>query len=153
MLRLGVPDIDLLLGRSVPSAPQLDAGAVHLRLFQAILSLLRRQDRPLLLVLEGLHWARAETLDLLAALTRELVGLRILLVASYRQDEAPQLFAEVPDIERLSIGRLDRAGIEAIDYLWCTRNAAKKFSRPAVICNYVGPACAAAGRLAQEVML
>ncbi len=114
VLRVGVPDIDLLLGRPVPSAPQLEAGAVHLRLFQVILSLLRRQPRPLVLVLEDLHWARAETLELLLAITGDLENLPVLVLGSYRQDEAPQLFAEIPDIERISLHRLDRAGIEAL---------------------------------------
>jgi len=114
VLRIGVPDIDLLVGRSVPSAPELDARAAQLRLFQAIFSLLRRQTRPLVLLLEDLHWARGESLDLLAALSSELDGLRLLIVGSYRDDEAPRLFAETPGVERRRLGRLDRAGVEAV---------------------------------------
>ena len=114
VLRIGVPDIDLLVGRPVPSAPELDASAAQLRLFQAIFSLLRRQTRPLVILLEDLHWARSESLDLLAALSSKLDGLHLLIVGSYRDDEAPGLFAEAPGVERRRLGRLDRAGVEAV---------------------------------------
>ncbi len=114
VLRIGVPDIDILVGRSVPSAPELDASAAQLRLFQAVVSLLRRQGRPLVLLLEDLHWARSESLDLLAALSAQLDGLHLLIVGSYRDDEAPELFAESSGVERRRLSRLDRRGVEAV---------------------------------------
>ncbi|MEZ4383031.1 MAG: AAA family ATPase [Nannocystaceae bacterium] len=114
VLRIGVPDIDALLGRAVPSAPELDAASAQLRLLQVVVALLRRQVRPLVVLLEDVHWARSETVELLGALTRELEGLRLLIVASYRDDEAPRLFADDTGIERRRLGRLDRPAIREV---------------------------------------
>ncbi len=59
------------------------------RLFELVIGLLDRlgQDRPVALVLEDLHWAEASTLDLVDFLARNLDGLRVLLVLTYRTDE------------------------------------------------------------------
>jgi DNA-binding CsgD family transcriptional regulator/tetratricopeptide (TPR) repeat protein len=60
------------------------------RLFEAALAVLDRlgeEGRPLLLVLEDLHWADASTLDLVAFLAHAVPGRRILLLATYRSDE------------------------------------------------------------------
>ncbi|MCA9635272.1 MAG: protein kinase, partial [Myxococcales bacterium] len=114
VLRIGVPDIDLLLGRAVPSAPPLDAASAQLRLLQVILAILRRQVRTMVVLIEDLHWARRESLDLLAAIARELDGLRLLVVVTYRDDETPHLLSDLPEVERIRVGRLDRAGIAAV---------------------------------------
>jgi ATP/maltotriose-dependent transcriptional regulator MalT len=44
-------------------------------------------DRPLMLVIEDLHWADRSTLDLVALLVRALRDARVLLVISFRSDE------------------------------------------------------------------
>ncbi len=44
-------------------------------------------SRPLLLLLEDLHWADAASLDLLRHLARTLAALPRLLLATYRGDE------------------------------------------------------------------
>lgn len=45
------------------------------------------QDRPLLMVLEDLHWADTATLEVLNALTHELKSMKALVVATFRNDE------------------------------------------------------------------
>ena len=45
------------------------------------------QERPVVLVLEDLHWADASTVDLLAFLADRLSGMALLLVATYRPSE------------------------------------------------------------------
>ncbi|HMQ37753.1 MAG TPA: AAA family ATPase [Micropruina sp.] len=45
------------------------------------------RHRPMLLVLEDLHWADQASLDALLFLGRRLEGLPVLIVASYRHDE------------------------------------------------------------------
>jgi predicted ATPase len=62
----------------------------QLRLFEESLAVLERLGeggRPLLLVLEDLHWADASTLDLVAFLAHAVPSRRILIVATYRSDE------------------------------------------------------------------
>ncbi len=64
------------------------AGRLHetLTLMFETLSL----DRPLVLVVEDLHWADGATLQLLGFLVRALVHDRILLLLSYRSDDVPR---------------------------------------------------------------
>ena len=59
------------------------------RLFEGFLSLLNAlgEDRPVLLVIEDLHWADRSTRAAIAFLARSLVAERALVVASYRSDE------------------------------------------------------------------
>ena len=59
------------------------------RLFEGLLALLDAlgAERPVLLVIEDLHWADRSTQAALAFLARSLTAERVLIVASYRPDE------------------------------------------------------------------
>ena len=59
------------------------------RLFELLLGLLERlaQHRPLVLVVEDIHWADRSTRDLLAFLARTLRTERIMVIATHRADE------------------------------------------------------------------
>ena len=81
------------LGRLLPELavagePPAGGGSTA-QLFELVLGVLGRlgRERPLVLVVEDLHWADRSTLDLVAFLVRALQGLRVLLVVSYRSDE------------------------------------------------------------------
>jgi DNA-binding CsgD family transcriptional regulator/tetratricopeptide (TPR) repeat protein len=67
---------------------QREAGS-QLRAFADMLALLgeRAALRPVLLVLEDLHWADASSLDLVVFLAHNLRDLRLLLLATYRPEE------------------------------------------------------------------
>ena len=71
----------------VPALPWMDGQAANsqLRVFEDTLALLtgRAEQRPLLLVLEDLHWADSSTLDLVVFLAHNLDERRALLVATY----------------------------------------------------------------------
>jgi DNA-binding CsgD family transcriptional regulator/transcriptional regulator with XRE-family HTH domain/tetratricopeptide (TPR) repeat protein len=78
--------------------------------------------RPLVLVLEDIHWADPASLDLLRYLARHLGGQRILLVATYRDDEIIRehpLFQLLPFLarearaERVRLRPLDEADVRA----------------------------------------
>jgi predicted ATPase/DNA-binding SARP family transcriptional activator len=79
--------------------------------------------RPLLLVLEDLHWAGRATIDAIAAIVRHCVRAPVLVVASYREEEATRghpLRALERDlgVERLAgtvvLGRLKREDIASL---------------------------------------
>lgn len=79
--------------------------------------------RPLVLLLEDLHWADPASLDLLRYLSRTLSDERVLLMATYRDDEiAPDhpLFELLPAmlregrVDRLPLQRLDRSAVRAL---------------------------------------
>ena len=59
------------------------------QLFELVLGVFGRlgAERPLVLIVEDLHWADRTTLDLVAFLVRALSGTRVLLVLTYRSDE------------------------------------------------------------------
>ena len=87
------------LGRA--SAPGGDATQSKLRMFEAILLLLRdaARDRALLLVLEDLQWADPGTRELLDYMTRRLRSTNVLVLATYRMDEMHRKHPLVPTIQ------------------------------------------------------
>ncbi|HEX5166444.1 MAG TPA: AAA family ATPase, partial [Thermomicrobiales bacterium] len=80
-------------------------------------------ERPLVLVLEDLHWADNASLDLLRFLARGFGDLPLLCVATYRDDEVerhhplaglvPLLVREAPT-ERLSLRPLNTSAAQAL---------------------------------------
>jgi len=70
-------------------AAELSPEETRFRLFDSITSFLRNaaRQRPLVLVLDDLHWADKPSLLLLQFLARELAGARILVVGTYRDVE------------------------------------------------------------------
>jgi ATP/maltotriose-dependent transcriptional regulator MalT len=86
---------------------------VQPRLFadvQAVLDALSAET-PVVLVLEDLHWADSSTLDLVTFLAHAVAGLRVLVLATYRTDEAQ------PDqpVQRLTTGLLRARTASAVD--------------------------------------
>lgn len=72
------------------AAPELDPGQARLRLFDAVTQVFSRlaARRPLLLVLDDLHWADAATLELIHYLLRNTAsGVRLLVVGTSRREE------------------------------------------------------------------
>ena len=77
---------ELALDEAAPPPPTAGSTA---QLFELVLGVLGRlgQDRPLVLIVEDLHWADRSTLDLVSFLVRALQGTPVLLVLTYRSDE------------------------------------------------------------------
>jgi predicted ATPase len=77
---------ELALDDAAPPPPTAGSTA---QLFELVLGVLGRlgQDRPLVLIVEDLHWADRSTLDLVSFLVRALQGTPVLLVLTYRSDE------------------------------------------------------------------
>ena len=77
-----VPELDPL-GDNAPAAASVG------RLFEGVLSVLRRLSarRPVVVVVEDLHWADESTRQMLAFLAPRLMDHPVLLVATYRSDE------------------------------------------------------------------
>ena len=91
------------------------------QLFELVAALFARisADRPLVLVIEDLHWADRSTRDLIGFLVRSARLPHLLLVATYRTDELHRghplrpFLAEldrVRGVQRLELDRLDRGG-------------------------------------------
>jgi len=100
-------------------------GFSQVRLLEALLGLLVTvaRQRPVVLVLEDIHWADASTRELLAFLARNLGGTPLLVVATYRSDDVGRghplrrYLAELgrlAGVERLDLSRLDRSELRQL---------------------------------------
>jgi DNA-binding CsgD family transcriptional regulator/tetratricopeptide (TPR) repeat protein len=89
------------------------------QLVELVLGVVERlaAKRPLMLVLEDLHWADGATLELMAFLVRALRGVGVLLVGTYRSDELHRRhplrplisgWDRVRTVDRFELGRFAR---------------------------------------------
>lgn len=82
-----VPELAALAGLTLP-APLGNSGAERARLWAGVRSVLAAagQSRPIILLLDDLHWADEATLGLLAFLARRSGDVRLLMVGTMRDD-------------------------------------------------------------------
>src|SRR5262245_11318730 len=80
-------------------------------------------DRPVLLVLDDLHWCDEATLELLSALAESLTALSVLVVAAYRSDGLPRdhgvrrlrhELRRAGQLDELALGPLGAADVAAV---------------------------------------
>ena len=109
-----IADLGPLLGVRPEPPPRLSFEEAQERLFTAVEALLRAQPQPTVVLLEDLHWADECSLLLCERLGALCERLPILLVATFRDDEAPLLPARLGDYRLLRLGRLERAGVAAL---------------------------------------
>lgn len=108
-----VPDIEDLIGRKIPPIQRLEGAPGQQRLIQTIIDLFKRQDQPMVVLLEDLQWA-SESLQPLKVLNQQLADLPILIVGTYRDDERPELPDELPDMQVVKLHRLSVSEIAAL---------------------------------------
>lgn len=96
---------------------QPDVAGATLRRFEAIVQYLTdaSQTAPLVVLLDHLHRADPSSLQLLAHLAESVPGSRLLLVVSYRSDEAPILAETLAALARREMVRIDLKGLSADD--------------------------------------
>ncbi|MFN8418987.1 MAG: protein kinase [Anaerolineae bacterium] len=114
VLKAVVPDIASLIGREVKDAPEVSPMLAQGRLLTTIEALLQRQPHPVLIILEDLHWATQESLGVLLRLAALSSKLPLLILGSYRDDERPDLPAQLDLIPHMKLKRLDDDGIEEL---------------------------------------
>ena len=123
VLRPLVPDIEQLIGRSVPPVPDLDPGGTLARLAGVITKLLRHHGRTVVLIIEDLHWAGSESLDLFSVIAGSTNELPLLLIGSARGDEIDDIVMrsgtgatteltalDIRALEELAAGTIGQAG-------------------------------------------
>ena len=104
--------------------PEADPDMARARLFELVLVLLEAlaERRPLVLVVEDVHWADHPTRDLLSFLVRNLRHAGVLLVVTFRSAELRAahplrpLLAELsrmPGVTRMELPRLSRYQVQA----------------------------------------
>jgi len=108
-----VPEIARLLEREVERVPELDPKEAGERLKHIILDLFRRQNKPMLLVLEDIHWAE-DTLHILEALINVQTNFPLVTIATYRSDDAPHLPKRLNAMRIIPLERLVAAEVETL---------------------------------------
>ncbi|MFO7684013.1 MAG: AAA family ATPase, partial [Chloroflexota bacterium] len=83
---------DLRARRSLPTLPAIRPDQEKTRLFDAVAGCLEKlsEPRPLLLILEDLHWTGESTMALVEFLARRLAQAPVLIVGTYREEETPR---------------------------------------------------------------
>ena len=121
----GVPTADLgeagwllqPVSRSAESMSAAAAADAQFRLFEAVSRCLSSlaADRPVLVVLDDLHWADEPSLRLLGFLARALTSQAVLLLGAYRDNEAsPELLKLAGAAQQLALAGLAQAEVETM---------------------------------------
>jgi DNA-binding CsgD family transcriptional regulator/tetratricopeptide (TPR) repeat protein len=114
--RLGL--IAPLVAERLGVATAASATTDRFHLISAVQALLRRVSHQslVLVVLEDLQWADQNSLLLLESIAQDLRGCRILIVATYRDDEIrPRLAQALAELARLGVIRIPMCGLAATD--------------------------------------
>jgi len=101
-----------------------DPETARARLFELLLTLLEAlsERRPLVVIIEDVHWADQPSLDLLGFLTRNLRGAAVLMVVTFRSDELHRTrqlrsglaaLGRMDGVSRLELPRLSRGQVAA----------------------------------------
>ena len=113
ILKEFIPDLPQLLARAIPDAPTLTGSAYYERLLFTILAVFRRQQTPMLLLVEDLHWTQ-ESLIWLKTLSQMVKRLSLLIVGTYRDDERPNLPTLLLQPQVIKLPRLNTADIASL---------------------------------------
>ena len=110
-----VPDIDAYQEKqAVTPMPASEFMANQTLLLKTVEMVFRRQERPVVVILENLHWAQDESVNLLKHMTRVIDSMRVMILASYRSDEHPELQDRLPTADLIELDRLPRIAIAAL---------------------------------------
>jgi DNA-binding SARP family transcriptional activator len=101
------------LATATPALTELEPERDRQRLFDAVETAIAHivEKRPLLIVLEDLHWAGAATIELLDFLERRLSGKSLLLVVSFREEEVDGTHPLRPFLRRLDDARSNHTAL------------------------------------------
>jgi DNA-binding SARP family transcriptional activator len=80
---------------ALPAIARLDAESERVRLLESLFRCIAdlAKPRPLLLILEDLHWAQPASIELLQFLLRRITAVPVMIVVTYRDEESQQLHA------------------------------------------------------------
>lgn len=106
-----VPDIDVLIGREIVNAPELTGKAYQDRIVFSIVDLFRNLSQPVVLLLEDLQWLDESHVVLQQMLTVSEQLPQLMVVANYRDDEAPELAEK---LSGMTVIKLDRLTSDAV---------------------------------------
>jgi len=108
-----VSDIERLIERDVDDPEPLDGEKHKERLQLAILSMFQAVRAPVLLILEDIQWS-PNSVDILNRLSSIITDKRIMVIATFLQDESENLPEQLPDFHLMELKRLNRMAIQVL---------------------------------------
>ena len=108
-----IPEIEQILGQSIPDAPMLGGEDNRQRLASVIVEVLRKQPNPVVIILEDIHWAM-DSFDILQRVSNAITTIPSLIVATYRTDEYAELPSLLPHAPLVSLDRLSEDAIRSL---------------------------------------
>ncbi|MFZ0705802.1 MAG: AAA family ATPase [Candidatus Korobacteraceae bacterium] len=112
IIKIVVPEIERVLGRPIPETA-VDPQLFQERLTEVILNLFAHCEAPILLEIEDCHIV-GDSLKIMQKLIEKASELRLLIVASFRDDERPQLAIECPGTHVLHMKRFGEREVRDI---------------------------------------
>jgi len=108
-----LPELGAILGRELSPWSSRDVADTQSRLVSVFDNALRSAERevPLVLILEDLQWAGPDSLAVLSRLSVLVDDLPLLILASYRDDERPDLPSQLAQMRHMVLERLSEEGI------------------------------------------
>lgn len=116
VLKSIIPDIEAILDKRVSDAPELEDKEAAQRLISTIANVIQKTalgSPPLVLLLEDVHWA-LDNLESLAALSRIIKDIPLLVIGTYRTEDVPALPEMLPDMNKMRLQRFDPVAIAAL---------------------------------------
>ncbi len=107
VLRAVIPDLEQLLERKVPQPPQLDGAAARQRIHSTVTNLFDLKEGWVLLILEDLQWDQ-NSLEILVQLNRIVHNYKLMIVATFRSDEMPDLPAKMANMNLIQLDRFSK---------------------------------------------
>jgi serine/threonine protein kinase/predicted ATPase len=111
-IKILIPEIERVVGRPVPELV-IDPQLFQERLLDVIVGLFERCGSPILFELEDCHIV-GDNLQIVQKLIEKAGELRLLIIASYRDDERPQLANECPGTHVLHMKRFGEREIRDV---------------------------------------
>jgi tetratricopeptide (TPR) repeat protein/regulation of enolase protein 1 (concanavalin A-like superfamily) len=107
LLKAILPNIDSLLTKAIADPPRYNPKVFQALLFQSLRKLFNRQTKPVMIVLEDLHWAGSESLALLKRIAQIVTKLPILILASLRTLALTIPVNELQNVHTIHLDRLN----------------------------------------------
>ncbi|MEM7801370.1 MAG: tetratricopeptide repeat protein, partial [Chloroflexota bacterium] len=108
------PNLERVLNQVIPSISSSNGTFDQERLALTLVDAVRRQSHPTLLLLEDIHWAREGLVPIVQILNLIERLPHVMLIATYRSDEHPDLPNRLPGAKLMLLDRLNDAEVEQL---------------------------------------
>jgi len=105
VLKTLLPDIETILGQTIPESLQDEVSKYGSQLSSVILKLFQQQVQPTLLLLDDLHWS-PESIDIVRNLVATVPQSRLMIVAALRPVDQLEASADLNEMSPIYLERL-----------------------------------------------